>query len=311
MHTASGRWKLGLVLTLLVVLLWGLLPIVLKALLQGMDAFTITWYRFLAAAALLAILVRRRRGLHSWRQFRRTGVGLLAAGCVGLCGNYIFYLLGLKFLTPSTAQVVIQLAPMFLVLGGVVIYREHYSWMQWTGLGTLILGLVLFFNRGLIDLVTRFDAYTGGVLLIIAAAVTWAAYGLAQKQLLKSFSSEAILFMIFSFGAAAFLPLAEPKALLHLSTVHLLLLIFSALNTLFAYGCFAEALNHWEASRVSAVLATVPLMTMAFVQIFSRVVPQLVPREELTALSLSGAVLVVLGSMTSALGRKRRAAERL
>jgi drug/metabolite transporter (DMT)-like permease len=49
MHSSSGRWKLGLALALTTALCWGLLPIALKIVLAGMDAWTITWYRFAAS----------------------------------------------------------------------------------------------------------------------------------------------------------------------------------------------------------------------------------------------------------------------
>ena len=50
MHQTTGRWRLGLLLSLATVSMWGVLPIVLKLLLAHMDAATITWYRFLIAA---------------------------------------------------------------------------------------------------------------------------------------------------------------------------------------------------------------------------------------------------------------------
>ena len=53
LHRTSGRWKLGLALSLCTVLLWGMLPIALKALLRGLDALTISWFRFLLACLLL------------------------------------------------------------------------------------------------------------------------------------------------------------------------------------------------------------------------------------------------------------------
>jgi drug/metabolite transporter (DMT)-like permease len=49
----TGRWKLGLSFALLTAVMWGVLPIALKALLDRIDPYTLTWYRFLAAGALL------------------------------------------------------------------------------------------------------------------------------------------------------------------------------------------------------------------------------------------------------------------
>ena len=71
-----------------------------------------------------------------------------------------------------------------------------------------------------------------------------------------------------------------------------------------SYGTFAEALVHLEASRVSALLAIVPLSTLAAISVARLVVPSLVAPEPLTPLAWLGAALVVMGSLGAALGRR-------
>jgi drug/metabolite transporter (DMT)-like permease len=79
------------------------------------------------------------------------------------------------------------------------------------------------------------------------------------------------------------------------------MLAFSCLNTLVAYGAFAEALEHWEVSRVSAVLTVAPLVTIASSWLINRLVPGVLSADPLNALSLVGAFLVVGGSAACAL----------
>ena len=71
-----------------------------------------------------------------------------------------------------------------------------------------------------------------------------------------------------------------------------------------AYGAFAEALDHWEASRVSAVLAITPMLTLAWMAVLDPLSAHIIP-EPLNALSLAGAALVVAGSMLMSLARRR------
>ena len=73
---------------------------------------------------------------------------------------------------------------------------------------------------------------------------------------------------------------------------------------LVAYGTFAEALVHLEASRVSAVLAIVPLSTLAAIWVARFAIPSLVAPEPLTPLAVIGAALVVAGSLAAAVGRR-------
>ncbi len=83
----------------------------------------------------------------------------------------------------------------------------------------------------------------------------------------------------------------------------LLLLLFCAVNTSVAYGCFAEALDHWEASRISMVLATIPLIRVVTMKRCSALFPGYVDPEHLSLLSVIGGAAVVVGPVLCALGQ--------
>jgi drug/metabolite transporter (DMT)-like permease len=305
MHTPSGRWALGLGLSIITSLAFGFLPIALKGMLEMLDVYTLTWYRFMISVAVLAPFIVRPGKLSTtaWPG-KRLIVIILLTGLL-MSGNYLLYILGLLYVSPSTAQVVIQQASLFFLLGSLVIYREQFTGRQWVGLAIVIFGLLLFFNERLIAMVINFTEDTLGVLLITGAAVIWAIYALLQKQLLKTYSASTTILLFYSIGSLAFLPFAQPSLVFQLSGVHIGLLFGLGLISLISYCAFAEALNHWEASRVSAVLATVPIITVATVKITTALFPDLIPPESLSMLSIAGAVLVVTGSIIMALGRSR------
>jgi drug/metabolite transporter (DMT)-like permease len=140
-----------------------------------------------------------------------------------------------------------------------------------------------------------------GVLLILAAVLTWTMYALAQKQLLKTLPSATITLLIYLAATLIFLPLARPAQLFHLNRATGLLLAFCALSTLISWSSFAEALNHVEASRVSMVLALIPLITVTAMTFGGRLLPNVIQPEQLNFLSIVGTVLVVIGSMVVAL----------
>jgi drug/metabolite transporter (DMT)-like permease len=304
MHKTTGRWRLGLSLTLVTVLLWASLPIPLKVLLGVMDAYTITWVRLLTAAVLLGGWLAARSRIPPIHRLPRTALWLLVVAVVGLAGNYIFYLLGLDHVGPGAAQVIIQLAPMFLLLGGLAVFRERFSALQWLGFAILVIGLILYFHDRLGDL-TGGGSYALGVALIVFAGVLWAAYAMAQKALLKALPSEAIMWVIYAASVVIFLPSADVRELARLDWPHAAALAYASLNTLVAYGCFAEALDHWEASRVSAVLALTPLLTLVLVSWLAHYAPGLLPPERLDLLSIAGACIVVVGSGKCALARRQ------
>jgi len=129
-----------------------------------------------------------------------------------------------------------------------------------------------------------------------------------QKQLLQHLGSPAILLFIYVAASVVLLPMSHPAALLALDSKHWLTLAYCAINTLIAYGAFAEALEHWEASRVSTVFATTPLLTLGFIALVHGFSPGLIHSEHITTLGYLGAVLVVVGSgLSSLLGNRKSA----
>ncbi len=304
-HVTTGRWRLGLALSLNTAFLWGILPIALKIVLESLDAYTLTWFRYLIATAVLAVFVMKRSALPPLHKLKGAVPGLLIVTSIGLCGNYILYVLGLDYLSPSTATVVIQLAPIFMLLGSLILFKERFSILQWTGFVILLTGLFLFLNDRIMELLYQLTDYTIGVLLIVASAIFWAVYALTQKQLLNTFSSDTIMLCIYFSGMVLFFPFARPSELSQLDTTHLILLLFCAFNTLIAYGSFAESLNHLEASRISMILAIIPIITLIGVKFCSVLFPEFVEPEHFNAPSIAGALLVVAGSMLCALTRNK------
>ena len=303
LHRPTGRTGLGLALTLTTVAMWSTLPLGLEVALEYFDPLTLVWSRFLVAAAVLGTVLRVRSELPRLSRLRGSGWVLLATAVAFLACNYLCYILGLDYTNASTAQVVIQLAPLLLGIGAILIYKERFRPAQWLGLGAILAGLLIFAGDQLTRLLGEAATYYAGLGFMLAAAVTWAVYGLAQKQLLVTLGSGGVMLVIYTSCALVFLPVADPSVFGMLDARGWIAFTFCAFNTLAAYGCFAEALVHWEASRVSAVLAVVPLVTLAVLSAAETFAPGVLEPEPITAASLGGAALVVAGSITSALSR--------
>ncbi len=302
-HTTTGRWKLGLFLSFITIIMWGVAPIAIKVILYDMDAATVAWYRFLLSAVIMGIWVNKKYGKPSVNAFKGSVLWLIIIASLSLSGNYAFFMLGLKYLPPSSTAVVIQLAPMFLLFGSLIIFKEKFSHLQSIGFIILVCGLILFFNRRFGEIIGGLNSYTMGIIFVILSALLWAIYALAQKQLLNTFPSETIMFIIYVISVLFFTPFARPYQLFNISVIQMLLLLFTGLNTILAYGCFSESLNHLEASRVSAILSITPLVTIVAMRIVALIFPSIIEPELLNTLSIIGAIMVVSGSMVSSLSR--------
>ena len=307
LHRTTGNWRLGLGLSLITVTLWGLVPVALAVVLTKLDIYTINWFRFVVSFVLLGCYLVAQGNLPRLDRFRLPTylLYLFPIAIIGLIGNYIFFVMGLKATSPSHAEVLIQLAGIFLSLGGLLIFKERYSRYQWLGVGVLITGFIGFFYEQLKILTTDSDRYIDGSIMLIVAGLSWAVYALIQKQLLTKLDSAHIMWIIYGTCGLFFGIFAQPHTLLQLNPIEWIALIFCGLNTVIAYGAFAESLQHWEASRVSAILALAPIFTIVSMSITAWLAPGLVTPEHITSLGLLGAILVVTGSISISLGKNR------
>ena len=289
-------------LALVAALFWGLLPLALQFITPALDAYTITWCRFLAAGLMVGLFLARRGQLPNPLRLASPLRPLLLVAVAGLTLNYTLFVAGVRLISPATAQVVFQSANLFVLLGGLMVYREHFSRLQWLGATVLVGGLVLFFNRRLPLLFGARSEQGLGVLLVTASALSWASYGLVQKRLLREWNSAQLLWILYMGGALLLTPLARPADIRLLNAPQAWALLFCCFNTLIAYGAYAEAIHLGQVTRVSATVAVSPLFTsLASAMTAGWLLP--LPAAEISNfLTFAGVAAVVGGSALCALG---------
>lgn len=301
LHKPTGEVALGASFATATMLLWSVLPFALAGALERVEPVTLTWFRFVIASAALFAWLALRGKLPELRKLAGGGWRLLAAAVFGLAVNYITYLVGLQRTTPAGAQVMIQLAQVLLSLGAILVFGERFTRVQWAGFCVLVAGLATFSWAQLAQLAGDFDRYLSGIALIVFSAVLWAGYGLAQKQLLVRLGAQPLMLLIYAGCALCFTLFASPVQLAALDAQGWALVVFCGANTLLGYGALAAALAHWEASRVSALLALGPLVTLAIASLATGIVPA----EHLDPTSWLGAACVVTGSIATSAGGRR------
>jgi drug/metabolite transporter (DMT)-like permease len=306
MTQLSNNSAKGLMLAMTTAIMWGLLPLALKSVLVLMDAYTITWFRFVFAAFFVALLLIAKKNLPSSVVQHKGIMKRLFFAAIFLSLNYVLYLVSLHYIPAETAQMLIQMAPFFMLIGSVIFIKERFSRGQMVGSFVLISGLLLFFNQQFVDNdnnISHHD-FLMGFIIIFGAAITWAAYAIIQKKMLRYYSSNQIMWCIYLLSALFFLPLASPQKITTLDNTALLLLFFCCANTLIAYGTFAKSLEYLPTAKVSATLAITPLLTVFFASVAEQLWPSAFQAQHLNILAYIGGGCVVIGSMLTALGDK-------
>ena len=295
---------LGFSLALLATMTWGSLPVAAQQALKAVDAPTLVWIRFLVASLVLFALLGLTGKLPRPPEFSKQTLFLLVLGIIGISANFVLVAMGLHYISPTTTQVLWQLSPFTMILVGVGVFKEAFTHWQKIGLMLLLTGLVMFFNDKFGELFSL-GSYAVGVIMAASGSMIWVCYGVAQKLLSKHFNSQQILLMIYFCSSFVFLPFAEPSQIAHIGNPFLWgCFIYCCLNTLIGYGSFGEALNHWDASKVSIVATLIPVFTMIFSTIGHYLAPDYFAASDMNIVSYVGAMVVVAGALLAVAGEK-------
>ena len=285
----------GIIYASLTAFLWGFLAIALKVAVREVSPQTIVWFRFTIAFLLLALW----HVIYKPKEFKiliRPPL-LLVLAALALSWNYLGFMLGIHYTSPSNAQLFIQSGPITLALAGIIIFKERLGRMQIVGFVIAIVGLVFFYKQQIQTFIGAETRYSTGVLLTLSGAMAWAIYAALQKKLVQKTPGSTLNLFLFGFPALAYLPFIDLTPFLHLSFGWWLLMIFLGLNTLLAYTFLAKALEHTEANKVSIIIILNPLITFVTMGVLSHMQVSWIDGENFTLLSILGAVILLIGAL--------------
>jgi drug/metabolite transporter (DMT)-like permease len=285
----------GALYAMLTASLWGFMAIILKVITYELSPVTVVWFRFAIAFAVLAAwtLIFRRS---DFSIFKRPPL-LLFLAALFLAGNYTGFISGIKYVSPSSSQVFIQIAPVSFALSGIVIFREHVNWKHIVGFILVLCGIGLFYSEQLRDLAAGAEHFTRGMMLVLAGGLSWAAFATAQKALLKTIGPNKLNLFIYGACALALAPLVKYSHLAGMPAVNWYILIYLGLNTVLAYGSLAMAIKLTEATRVSVIITLNPIITFVTMAILSQLNVSWIEPEAFSVLSIFGALSVLAGAI--------------
>ena len=255
----SANYLRGILLSLVTALLWGILPIFLKISLQGFHAGTISWFRFLFAFLILAIILQWRK--HNPLNILRKPpwMGIVGGAC--LSANYYWVTVGVDLSGPSNMAVLIQVAGVFLVLVGVFVFHERLSLRQVLGMFIVGCGLFLFFHDQQ-SRIQELGEYYYANFLIVLAALVWVGYMVSQKILSRQYGAQSLNLLVYAVATLTLIGGVEWADFTRAGLTAWLSLIFCAVNTLLAYGALAEAVKYIPLALISVIISLNPLITL-------------------------------------------------
>jgi drug/metabolite transporter (DMT)-like permease len=292
----------GILYASITAVFWGFLAVALKIVDNDVEPETIVWFRFLLAFLMLAGW-QSAKDKKAFKLLIKPPL-LLIVATLALSWNYISFMMGVHYTTPSNAQLFIQFGPIILAVAGLVFFRERINKLQIIGFAIAILGMAFFYRDQLLAFFDVQENYNLGVAYTLTSAVAWATYAILQKKLVGKYSTESLNLFTFGLPIFLYLPFVNFGSLLHLNWVTWLLLLFVGLNTLFSYTFLSMALKNTEANKVSVIIIINPVITFITMGILTRLNVSWIAHERFSAITILGALLVISGAILVAKKQK-------
>lgn len=260
-------------------IIWGSNGVIVN--LVPYDAYTIAFFRVLfAGIALLPVVLFTRRSevicaARSWKTMLSLGL-LLALGWTLLFSS-------MKLIAIGNAVLLNYTAPIFVALLAPLVLKEKLEKSTLVALAISITGIVVIsyqHNPQIGDLNLL------GVILGLLAGLAYAAFVIASKKALSSFSSQIIAFYSYLVASVFLFPFAIGTDFSSDLTSWILLLVLGVLNTGFAVTLYLTGLGMIKAQKAVVFTYLEPASAVFFGFLFLTQQP--------TLLMIVGGILILV-----------------
>lgn len=288
-------------LILLITIIWGYAWVVMKEALVYMGPYTFAFFRFLSGSAALFVVLWLSKQTFPIKPYRKQ---LMIQGLLQTTAVFLLVMFALQFVGAGKSSVLLYSMPIW---GSLLAAKFLHEKLTAAGIIGLIFGLggLLFMIGWDVFVATDKDIIIGQ-LLIVFAAVVWAASNVYFRLNLQHLPKTATTAWQMAFGtiglliAALLFEWGEP---VQLNVYSIYLVLFS--------GVVASALcfTIWFLllSLVDMMTATISSM---FVPVFGIIFSSLLLKEPLTINLLFGSFAIITGIVISQMKGKKRSKAR-
>jgi drug/metabolite transporter (DMT)-like permease len=275
---------------LFAVIVWGASFVATKVALRTLHPDAVVWLRFTMGVVILGAAAAAKR------QFRlpdrKDWPYLALLGFLGITFHQWLQSTALLTTSATTTGWIVSTIPVFMALLGWLVLRERLRWLGWTGILVSTCGVLLVVTRGDFSLLTAGQFGTVGDLLVLISALNWAVFSVLSRRGLAKYPATLMMFYVMAFGwlfsSVLFFARGGPAQLRPVpwdgwAGIAFLGIFCSGLAYIFWY----DALQVLPAAQTGAFLYFEPVTTV--------MVAALVLGEELTAVTLAGGALILVG----------------
>ncbi|AKF08422.1 Permease of the drug/metabolite transporter (DMT) superfamily [Sandaracinus amylolyticus] len=270
-----------------------------KVVVRTLDPSALALIRLAGGALVFGVLALARRERDAAPVPLRDVLAIAGCASLGIFGNQVLFLHGLRLTSAVNATVLVATIPIFTVLVAILLRREAAR-------ANALLGVLVAF-AGVVWLVggPRIDADGAlGDLLVVGNSIGYAFYLVLVRDLARRHGSIRVVAIGFAAGALLALPLGVPALVAQAPSIAVetwwLVLYVVLVPTVFTYLANAWALRFASSSVVAIYVYVQPLFAAWLAWTFLDESPS--PRVLVTGLAVfAGIWLVTRPALTSAL----------
>lgn len=256
---------------------------------DGLDVFTIMFFRFTLAAVLMGgVLAVRREPLPP----RTAVLRLVGMGAVGYVGQAFSYLTALHYASAGLVALLLYLYPVFVAGLSAVFLHERLNGRQLAALGVALVGVVL--------TVGPEGGQLLGVVLAVLAAVIYSVYILVGTQVMRQVSAMQSSTIIFASAGvmSGLLMLLKGPQLPQTSTGWLMIGGIVVVATIVPVATFLAGLKRVGPTTAATLSTLEPVVTVLLAALLLHEFPQPV--------TLVGGVLILAAVLVLTHGELQR-----
>lgn len=281
-----SKYRLAILALITTNIIWGASTPIFKWSLETVQPFTFAFFRFFIASLILLPFT-----IHNLKVSRHDLVSLFVLSITGFFLHIGLLLVGLNISSSLNSSIITTSAPIFLVIGSGLFFKEKVK--QRVIFGTIIslIGVILIILRPLFD--KGLDGSILGNVFFVLSTLSFVVYTLLLKEYTTHLRTTTITFYLFAIAAVIFFPFAlmegaKQPLITMLNSQAIIGILFAALFTsVTGYVFYNFAIRFIKGSEVGIFLYMDPIVTALVA------VPLL--HENVTSFFLFGSLLVFVG----------------
>lgn len=294
----------AIIYLLVVSLIWGIAPPVIKYALDYLPVDIFLFYRFFISLVIMipALFIAEPDFISRLALLKIRDWGyLILGGLLGSVGQLGLLFWGLSLTTSLDGAVINATSPVLVAIAGYILLREKITPSEKLGLFIAFSGSLIVVIQPLFEGHSLFSGSLRGNILVFLGTLAWVGYVILTKIQLKEKLSPLFLTTgMFFIGFLFLLPFSIFKflpSILNLPpSIHISVLYMALLSGTLAYWLYQKAQKIIEVSEANVILYLSPVFTFPVASLWLH--------EPITPVLLLGSAIIASGVIISEFSRR-------